>query len=61
MKPKAGYGKEIAVTFAAGNAGSGENTLNPYSAAPWVISVAAGCRTVSPDPTITPAAQAAGR
>jgi serine protease AprX len=41
----------VAVVFAAGNEGPGENTLNPYSAAPWVISVAAGCKTVSPDPT----------
>lgn len=40
----------IAVVFAAGNAGPGRNTLNPYSAAPWVISVAAGCKLV-PDPT----------
>jgi serine protease AprX len=41
----------VTVIFAAGNEGPGENTLNPYSAAPWVISVAAGCKTVSPDPT----------
>lgn len=45
------YEAGIAVVFAAGNEGPGENTLNPYSAAPWVISVAAGCKTVSPDPT----------
>ena len=45
------YKAGIAVVFAAGNEGPGENTLNPYSAAPWVISVAAGCKTVSPDPT----------
>ncbi|HEU4562943.1 MAG TPA: S8 family serine peptidase, partial [Longimicrobium sp.] len=45
------YKAGIAVVFSAGNEGPGENTLNPYSAAPWVLSVAAGCKTVSPDPT----------
>ncbi|GAA4112904.1 hypothetical protein GCM10022215_09650 [Nocardioides fonticola] len=36
--------KGITVVFAAGNAGSGEvpMSLNPFSQAPWVISVAAG-------------------
>ena len=42
--------KGITVVFAAGNDGPGENTLNPYSVAPWVISVAAGCKAL-PDPT----------
>jgi serine protease AprX len=51
----------IAVVFAAGNSGPGANTLNPYSAAPWVISVAAGCKTVTPDPTNSAAQCADGR
>lgn len=36
------YKRNIAVTFAAGNQGPGEDTHNPYAQAPWVISVAAG-------------------
>ena len=31
----------INVVFSAGNAGSGAHTLNPYAAAPWVVSVGA--------------------
>ncbi len=42
----------ITVVFAAGNDGPNQNTLNPYSVAPWVIGVAAGCKLV-PDPTIS--------
>jgi serine protease AprX len=56
------YDAGIAVVFAAGNAGPGENTLNPYSAAPWVISVAAGCKMgIMPDPTGSAAQCADGR
>jgi serine protease AprX len=31
----------VSVVFSAGNSGSGNGTLNPYAAAPWVISVGA--------------------
>jgi serine protease AprX len=31
----------VSVVFSAGNTGPGNNTLNPYAAAPWVISVGA--------------------
>ncbi|HXG83906.1 MAG TPA: S8 family serine peptidase, partial [Pyrinomonadaceae bacterium] len=31
----------ISVVFSAGNSGAGNGTLNPYAAAPWVISVGA--------------------
>src|SRR5258706_2437567 len=41
----------ITVVFAAGNDGPAQNTLNPYSVAPWVISVAAGCKVGVTDPT----------
>lgn len=35
------YQRGINVVFAAGNAGPGEDTHNPYAQAPWVISVGA--------------------
>jgi len=40
----------IVIVFAGGNEGPAPNTMNPYSLAPWVISVAAGCK-LGPDPT----------
>jgi serine protease AprX len=36
--------QNIVVVFAAGNSGPGPDTHNPYSKAPWVISVAAGTK-----------------
>src|SRR2546429_1639142 len=41
----------ITVVFAAGNDGPAQNALNPYSVAPWVIGVAAGCKIGVVDPT----------
>ncbi|WP_053216112.1 S8 family peptidase [Guptibacillus hwajinpoensis] len=41
---KIAHDNGMTVTFAAGNEGPEDNTLNPYSAAPWVISVAAGTK-----------------
>jgi serine protease AprX len=40
---KALYDAGVTVVFAASNSG-GPDTLNPYSASPWVISVAAGTK-----------------
>jgi serine protease AprX len=40
---KALYDASVTVAFAASNSG-GPDTLNPYSASPWVISVAAGTK-----------------
>jgi serine protease AprX len=36
------HDRNITVVFAAGNDGDGINKINPFSVAPWVISVAAG-------------------
>ena len=36
------HDRNITVVFAAGNSGDAPNVINPYSVAPWVISVAAG-------------------
>src|SRR2546421_676909 len=44
------HNRGITVVFAAGNDGPDQNTLNPYSVAPWVIGVAAGSKPVSPGP-----------
>ena len=41
----------ITVVFAAGNDGPAENTMNYHSVAPWVISVAAGCKLFVLDPS----------
>lgn len=39
------HDRGITVVFASGNDGPDQNTLNPYSVAPWVIGVAASCST----------------
>ncbi len=41
---KLAHDRNIAVVFAAGNAGPGPDTLNPYAKAPCVIGVAAGTK-----------------
>lgn len=44
LATKAAYNAGITVVFAAGNEGPNQNTMNRRSVAPWVISVAAGCK-----------------
>jgi serine protease AprX len=48
---KSVYDAGITVVFAAGNDGPDGNTMNDLSVAPWVISVAAGCKLFVTDPT----------
>jgi subtilisin family serine protease len=38
------HDRNIVVVFAAGNDGDAPNVINPFSVAPWVISVAAGAK-----------------
>ncbi|WP_119718400.1 S8 family serine peptidase [Cognatilysobacter tabacisoli] len=39
------YKRGIVVTFAAGNDGPADDTLNPYAIVPWVINVGSGTKT----------------
>ncbi len=44
LATKEAHGRNIISLFAAGNAGPGPDTHNPYAKAPWVISVGAGTK-----------------
>jgi serine protease AprX len=44
LATKQAHDSGILVVFAAGNSGPGKDSHNPYSKAPWVISVAAGTK-----------------
>lgn len=46
LASKKAHDRGITVVFAAGNAGPAPDTLNHYAMPPWVIGVAAGCKTV---------------
>jgi hypothetical protein len=41
LATRAAADKDVVVVFAAGNYGPAENTLNPWSVAPWVLSIGA--------------------
>jgi serine protease AprX len=55
------HAKGVTVVFAAGNDGPAQNTMNRRSVAPWVISVAAGCKWGVDDPTNSAASCGDGR
>jgi serine protease AprX len=55
------HDKGVTVVFAAGNDGPAQNTMNRRSVAPWVISVAAGCKFGVDDPTNSKASCGDGR
>jgi subtilisin family serine protease len=39
------YRRGMVVTFAAGNDGPGDDTLNPYAVVPWVVNVGSGTKS----------------
>jgi serine protease AprX len=55
------HDRGVTVVFAAGNDGPAQNTMNRRSVAPWVISVAAGCKFGVDDPTNSKASCGDGR
>ncbi|HVF49139.1 MAG TPA: S8 family serine peptidase [Pyrinomonadaceae bacterium] len=48
---RAMHDNNITVVFAAGNDGDAPDMINPYSVAPWVVSVAAGIKELYGTPT----------